>query len=89
MNRLMIGHLIRIVGLLIEVAGVWAVYTSRNEREPAVVSFPGGRVVPAAWLAVGLGFVLWLIGTIVVSVSRSRRPITKSADDGADAALRE
>jgi hypothetical protein len=68
-----IGHLIRITGLLIEMLGVWAVYAGRDDKNPTLVSFPGGKAVPVAWLAVGLGFVLWLIGTIVISVARSRR----------------
>jgi hypothetical protein len=84
MNRL-IGHLIRIVGLFIEMVGVWAVYVGRNDKEPTLVSLPGGRAMPAAWLAVLLGFILWLIGTIIVSLSRTRRRIAHPEKDNLDA----
>jgi hypothetical protein len=85
MTRL-IGHLIRITGLLIELVGVWAVYAGRDDKAPTLVSLPGGRAVPAAWLAVGLGFALWLAGTIIVSMSRARRRAFKAEEENRDTA---
>ena len=41
------GHLIRMIGLLIEMLGVWGVYNSTGEQGPGSdLSFPGGSTVP-------------------------------------------
>ena len=69
------GHVIRISGLLIEMLGVWGVFNATGAKDPARLQLPGGTVVPLAWLAVGLGFVLWLTGTILVYFSRPARRI--------------
>jgi hypothetical protein len=63
------GHVIRISGLLIEMLGIWGVFHPTTDK----VELPGGTVVSLAWVAVGLGFVLWLTGTILVYSGRSRR----------------
>ena len=77
-----IGHVTRIAGLLIEMIGVWAVYTGRDDKHQTLISLPDGSALSAAWVAVGLGFVLWVIGTIVVYTSRSRRNVReKDAPD--------
>ena len=68
MNRVA-AHLIRMGGLLIEMIGVWAVFTDRG----GTVSLPGGSAAPLAWLALGLGFVLWLAGTVLVMFLRAPR----------------
>ena len=68
------GHIIRISGLLIELLGLWGVFHSSDVQEDrGRLVLPGGTVVPLAWLAVGLGFVLWLTGTFLVYAARSRR----------------
>ena len=52
------GHLIRIVGLVIEMFGVWGVFNSNGAKDSARLQLPGGNEIPVAWLAVGIGFVL-------------------------------
>ena len=70
--------LFRSVGLLIEMLGIWGVYNATGDKEQARLELPGGTLVPVAWLAIGLGFVLWLTGTILVYAVRSgRRPAQK------------
>ena len=72
------GHVIRISGLLIEMLGIWGVLNANSAKDQARLELPGGTVVPLAWLAVGLGFVLWLTGTILVYSARSgRKPVQK------------
>jgi hypothetical protein len=75
MNRTL-GHLIRILGLVIEMLGVWGVFNSTGAKESARIQLPGGNEIPLAWLAVGIGFVLWFTGTIVVYFSRPTRKFT-------------
>ena len=71
------GHIIRITGLLIEMLGIWGVYNATDDKQ-ARLELPGGTLIPVAWLAIGLGFVLWLTGTILVYAVRSgRRPAQK------------
>jgi hypothetical protein len=67
------GHIIRISGLVIEMLGIWGVFNATGDNDQARLELPGGTVVPLAWLAVGLGFVLWLTGTLLVYAARSGR----------------
>jgi hypothetical protein len=67
------GQIIRISGLLIEMLGIWGVYNGTGNKDQAVLQLPGGTVVSPAWIAVGLGFVLWLTGTILVYGGRRTR----------------
>ncbi len=69
----LLGHVLRIVGLLLEMLGVWGVYTGATGGKMTRVEMPGGESVPVAWLAVGLGFVLWLAGMLMISLSRRPR----------------
>jgi hypothetical protein len=68
------GHILRMVGLLIEMLGVWGVYSGGDAKTMAHIPLPGGKTMPLAWLGVGLGFVVWLLGTAMVYSSRRRRP---------------
>jgi hypothetical protein len=77
------GHLIRFTGLLIEMFGVWGVYNSTGQKDEAQIQLPGGSVVSWAWMAVALGFVLWLTGTIVVYASRTRRQPRENDENAA------
>jgi hypothetical protein len=81
----LIGHLIRMTGLLIEMVGVWGVYTGRDDKHPTLISLPGGNTLPVPWVAVGLGFVLWFIGTLIVYMSRARRNTDKKGQRERDA----
>ena len=67
------GHLIRLTGLLVEMIGVWAVFTARDDQHPTLISLPSGHTVLAAWVAVGLGFILWFTGTVIVYMSRTQQ----------------
>ena len=67
------GHLLRICGLVIEMLGVWGVFSSAGAKDSARLHFPGGNEIPVAWVAVGVGFVLWFTGTIVVYLSGPTR----------------
>jgi hypothetical protein len=69
------GHFLRICGLLFEMLGVWGVFSSTGAKNSARLQLPGGNEIPLAWLAVGVGFVLWFTGTILVYFSRPTRKI--------------
>jgi hypothetical protein len=60
-------------GLVIEMLGVWGVYSSTGANDQARLPLPGGSDVPLVWVAVGAGFVLWLTGTIIVYAVPSTR----------------
>jgi len=68
-------------GLLIELVGVWAIFSGRGDKDATRISLPGGRSAPIAWLVVGLGFVLWLTGGVLVSLSRPPRRKRGRIDD--------
>ncbi len=65
-----VGHLIRILGLVIEMFGLWGVFQSNNPQDLPQLTLPGGQQIPVAWLAIGVGFVLWLTGTSIVYLAR-------------------
>jgi hypothetical protein len=73
MTRL-IGHALRILGILIEMLGVWGVYTAAQGGNVPKVPVRSGDNVPIAWVAVGLGFALWFAGMVVLTFVRQRRP---------------
>jgi hypothetical protein len=64
------GQLLRALGLLIEFAGVVGVVRERGGQATLPIRFPGGPVVSAAWVAVVLGFVIWLVGRILLAATR-------------------
>jgi len=68
-------------GLLIEMIGVWAYLTGSGDKESTRISLPGGSTVPVVWLVVGLGFGLWLTGTVLVSLSRPPRRTPERIDE--------
>jgi drug/metabolite transporter (DMT)-like permease len=67
------GQFLRLLGLVIEFAGVIGVVRERGGQAIPMVRIPGGPVASAAWVAVGLGFVLWLVGTILLAANRPAR----------------
>jgi len=69
-----VGQSLRLAGLLIELLGVMGVVTGQDDVESARLRLPGGAVVPLAWIAVVMGFVIWLVGTIVIVGTRPNRP---------------
>jgi hypothetical protein len=71
----MTGQLLRWVGLLIEMVGVVGIVRERGGSEVPRISVPGGPTVSAGWVAVVLGFVVWLVATILLAATRPpRRP---------------
>ena len=60
------GHIIRMIGMLIEMLGVWGVYQASNSKTPWVISIPGAGTMPVAWLAVFVGLIIWLAGVFIV-----------------------
>ena len=67
------GHIIRISGLVIEMLGIWGVYNASVNADQPRFQLPGGTTISLAWIAVGLGFALWLTGTFLVYAGRPRR----------------
>ena len=64
---------LRMIGLLIELVGVVGVVRERGGKEFPQVQVPGGPLVSSAWVAVVLGFVIWLIGRILLAAARPSR----------------
>ncbi len=60
-----VGQILRLVGLMIEMFGVFGVLTGRGDFEAVRLRLPNGTVVSPAWIAIALGFVIWLLGTIL------------------------
>jgi hypothetical protein len=76
------GQILRMCGLLIELGGAWAVLTGKGNDEKFKISLPDGGAISVAWLAVGVGFVIWLAGRIMISMSRPpRRRIGRSSQE--------
>jgi hypothetical protein len=78
------AQIIRMSGLLIELVGVWLVFTERDNANPATLSFPGGSTLPVSWLVVAIGFAVWFIGTVLVAVSRRPRRRLERIDNDDD-----
>jgi hypothetical protein len=66
------GHIIRMSGLVVEMLGVLAFFSSAGAKDQARIPLPGGTSAPLAGVAVVVGFVLWLAGTIVVYTARAQ-----------------
>jgi len=77
-----IGNILRMSGLLIEMVGVWAIFSGKGDKNATLVSLPGGNTAPVVWVVVvGAGFLLWLTGRILVSLSRPRRGKPERIDE--------
>ena len=58
------GQIVRLIGLAIEVAGILAqALRTRNDQTGAPL--PGHFSSRQVWIVVGVGFVIWMIGTIL------------------------
>jgi hypothetical protein len=68
------GHILRMAGLLLEVLGIWSVYSGSVARTPQI-PLAGGKSLPLPWLGVGLGFALWFVGTVMVYIGRRARAL--------------
>ncbi len=67
------GQSLRLGGLLIEALGVMGIMTGRGDIEALHFHLPGGTVVSPAWVVLALGFVMWLVGTILFVGSKPKR----------------
>jgi hypothetical protein len=74
------GHIIRMIGMLIEMFGVWGVYQASYSKNPWVISVPGAGTMPIAWLPVFAGLIIWLTGVFIVY---SYRPTGRKTIDTA------
>jgi hypothetical protein len=67
-----------LLGLAIEVAGIAAqLFRTRTDQTGAVL--PGHFPASYIWLVVGLGFVLWLIGTTMMYWPRNNTSTQSNA----------
>lgn len=67
------GQWLRFLGLLIEMVGVLGVLRERGGHAAPQITLPGGKVTSAAWIAIILGFTLWLVGKVLISAQRPPR----------------
>jgi drug/metabolite transporter (DMT)-like permease len=67
------GQWLRFIGLFIEMVGVVGVVRERGGQDVPLIQVPGGPVISIAWLAVAMGFVLWLLGKILLLAARPAR----------------
>ena len=67
------GQSLRLIGLLIEVFGVMGIMTGRGDIEALHFHLPGGTEVSPAWIVLAMGFVIWLVGTILLVGSKPKR----------------
>lgn len=66
------GQILRTVGLFIEMLGILAL-VFRTKTDEVGVPLPGSLSRPQTWAIIAVGFVVWLLGTIVIYWPRPRR----------------
>jgi len=71
--RQVVGQILRITGLLIEMIGLLGVITGLSSLDAAPIQLLGGVSVAPVWIPIILGFLIWLIGTILTVGSNPRR----------------
>ncbi len=76
-----VGQFMRLGGLIIEMLGVWAVFQSGGDKPPATIQLPGMAPASLPWIGIGLGFLLWLVGSALVYSTRSSRKAPSSPKD--------
>lgn len=75
------GQILRVVGLLIELVGVGAVLAQSRTDQVARIPIPGGSLA-LGWAAVATGFLMWLVGRIIIARSdRISRNQKRARDD--------
>ena len=82
MTRLQ-GQILRTVGLFIEMLGILAL-VFRTRTDEVGTPLPGSFSRPQAWAVIGVGFVIWLFGSIVLYWPRRSRKDIPRAENGAD-----
>ncbi len=58
------GRILRLIGLVIEVAGLFAQVTW-TKTDQTGAPLPGQFSSRQVWITVGVGFVIWMIGTML------------------------
>ena len=77
------GQIVRMIGLAIEVAGILAqALWTRTDQTGAPL--PGNFSSLQVWIVVGVGFVLWLAGTILIYWPQNTGKRQSSARDVGD-----
>lgn len=61
---------LRYLGLFLELTGVVGIVRERPGREMPRLSIPGGYSISWAWIALAIGFVVWLFATIILAATR-------------------
>ena len=74
------GHIIRMIGMLIEMIGVWGVYQANNSKSPWLISIPGSGPIFVAWIPVFVGLIIWLTGVFIVYSYKPRMPKNPPSD---------
>jgi hypothetical protein len=77
------GQIVRTVGLFIEMLGILALLF-RTQTDQAGIPLPGSFPRPLVLAVTGVGFVIWMIGTMMIYWSRRVRAERKGRieDDG-------
>lgn len=63
------GQIVRTLGLLIEMLGILAL-VFRTRTDQGGVPLPGSLPIGLVWAVVGVGFLTWLIGTVMIYWTR-------------------
>ncbi len=74
------GQIVRLVGLALEVVGLLA-QVLRTKTDQAGVPLPGHFSSHQVWMVVGAGFVIWMIGTILIYASQTLRSKPAARDE--------
>ncbi|MHB1561455.1 MAG: hypothetical protein ACYC61_28740 [Isosphaeraceae bacterium] len=61
---------LRYLGLLLEMTGVVGIVRERPGREMPRLTIPGGYSMSWAWIVLAIGFVVWLVATILLAATR-------------------
>lgn len=61
---------LRYLGLFLEMTGVVGIVRERPGREMPRLSLPGGQSISWAWIVLAIGFVVWLVATIILAATR-------------------
>jgi len=73
-----IGQIVRMLGLAIEMAGILAL-ALWTRTDQAGAPLPGSFSSSQVWIVVGVGFVIWMIGTMLTYWPQPARKAGKSS----------
>ncbi len=62
---------LRFLGLLIEMTGIVGIVRERAGTQMPRLSIPGGPTVSWTWVVLAIGFVVWLVATIILAATRT------------------